>query len=519
MSKKTIKILKTILCVTICICLATAAQLSIFGDDVALDQVVDSQSGVIVSNDSGEVSISKSAVQLDKDLFEITLQVITQDDYLAGVDKSGDVVLVLDVSVSMNSGSRFTSMVTAAKAFVNSFMETNPNNRVSIVVYGGTSKVELSLSNDKAALLAKLDALTRISGTNIQAGVIAGATELGLSTKTNKFMVVLSDGEANRKDSSAPNGYTPEYYTGFEISDISSSAKAAIYSARNYISSGIEIYSIFIGNSGNGSKTMANIASPGNYLGSVTDADLDELTERFEYAAGVIIDTIGTPTIDKMGDYIEFVSFSDPDEDDAYYTEGTKTLYWNMNDFEEDGLTKTYTMKYIVKLDTTLDGFEDDVAYDTNAWATLYYKIGDGEQETLNYPKPTVKGKADVEESSEESSEDSSEESSEESSEDSSEESSQQSSQQSSENSSYDFQSRTSSASSDSSSYEMITSSTPLVDGTSSYTPVTSSQPPLSELPDGGSTGISALIVIAGCSVLALALVAASEKKSGKENA
>ena len=73
--------------------------------------------GQKVTSPDGNVSVQKSIRQTGKDSFEITLTVDTKDKVTSYVkDASVDVVLVIDISNSMDNG-RLTAAKNAAKTF------------------------------------------------------------------------------------------------------------------------------------------------------------------------------------------------------------------------------------------------------------------------------------------------------------------------------------------------------------------------------------------------------------------
>lgn len=108
------------------------------------------------------IDMSKSIEQTGTDLFTITLKVeTTEEQKTVSTGKSADVVLVFDVSTSMDyvpgsgddiepgdSGwsldkTRWTALKASATEFINGLLAEGSGNRVAIVVYGG--------SNDKNA--------------------------------------------------------------------------------------------------------------------------------------------------------------------------------------------------------------------------------------------------------------------------------------------------------------------------------------------------------------------------------
>lgn len=113
--------------------------------------------------------------------------------------KRGDVVLVQDVSGSMNDESRLEASKAAAVAFVN---ETQATDRIAVVAYSSTARLVQPLTTDKCAVTTTINALTADGNTNIGDGIGEGYRELISSTNyasdTVKAMILLSDGQTNR---------------------------------------------------------------------------------------------------------------------------------------------------------------------------------------------------------------------------------------------------------------------------------------------------------------------------------
>ncbi|WP_348799941.1 DUF7507 domain-containing protein [Flavobacterium adhaerens] len=124
---------------------------------------------------------------------------------------NADVVLVIDVSKSMNNiiaGDAYKPIYyakKAAKSFIDA-AKTNPNNRIAIVSYTTTAKLEIGLTyldnSGVDALKNKIDALTAKDYTNIQDGIAKADEELNQNgrtdCKTSKSIVLLTDGATNR---------------------------------------------------------------------------------------------------------------------------------------------------------------------------------------------------------------------------------------------------------------------------------------------------------------------------------
>ncbi|MEO8239796.1 MAG: vWA domain-containing protein, partial [Flavobacterium sp.] len=156
------------------------------------------------------------------------------------VARNSDVILVIDVSGSMGntiSGDTKTSMdyaKLAAKSFITQ-ASANTNNRISIVSYTTTAKLELGLTYlnpaGVTALNTKIDALMATNSTNIQDGIVKAETELETNGRfdcaTARSIILLTDGIANVR---GPSGSTSTCST---VSTSSACVTAAITAATN----------------------------------------------------------------------------------------------------------------------------------------------------------------------------------------------------------------------------------------------------------------------------------------------
>ncbi|MBE0390434.1 gliding motility-associated C-terminal domain-containing protein [Flavobacterium sp. PL002] len=133
-------------------------------------------------------------------------------------NKDSDIILVIDVSGSMGygiSGDIKTSIdyaKTAANSFINSASQ-NPNNRISVVSYANTAKLEIGLTTLNpagiAALKLKINSLNANGSTNIEDGITKAEIELEQNGRfdcnTSRNIVLLTDGVVNRFGSSGSN--------------------------------------------------------------------------------------------------------------------------------------------------------------------------------------------------------------------------------------------------------------------------------------------------------------------------
>lgn len=115
-------------------------------------------------------------------------------------DAKVDVILVIDVSTSMNNNSRLTNTKNAAKAFVESFVGTegvNANHQVGIVTFGTTASRQLECTGDATTVLNHIKNLSAPynNGTNADDGFrTAMAMAESSPTANKKYVIFLTDG-------------------------------------------------------------------------------------------------------------------------------------------------------------------------------------------------------------------------------------------------------------------------------------------------------------------------------------
>ena len=172
----------------------------------------------------------------------------------AEVTKSMDLVLVLDVSGSMN-GERIDALKEAAKALVNKVFPdgvNDTNSTVTIIAYNGkaTDPVTYKYSN-KTGALSKINNLKAktgqdTSGTNIKAALDKTNTVLtdGTLKNDNKVVIFLSDGAPT-----TPNDTTGLVETGDSTSGMyqENSVENIVESAENVKKNADRVYSIGLG--------------------------------------------------------------------------------------------------------------------------------------------------------------------------------------------------------------------------------------------------------------------------------
>ena len=101
---------------------------------------------------SGEV---QQMLQTDPENFLVTMSAIAANQQITGhTTKPTDTMFVLDVSQSMDTQGYVPGMIEAANAAIKTLMESNPHNRVGVVLYSGSSVTGNSRTNTATVLLA-----------------------------------------------------------------------------------------------------------------------------------------------------------------------------------------------------------------------------------------------------------------------------------------------------------------------------------------------------------------------------
>ncbi len=120
-----------------------------------------------------------------------------------------DVLVLLDLSRSMNAADRDQSRLAAAKSAVLDVVEKSPGHRFGLVVFGGSAFLQLPLTTDRAAFQRFLEAATTDDlanpGTDLSRALSAAITTFEHEGERGSQTVVLvSDGESVEGDIGPP---------------------------------------------------------------------------------------------------------------------------------------------------------------------------------------------------------------------------------------------------------------------------------------------------------------------------
>ena len=148
----------------------------------------------------GQIWTDKSVENLGNGEFKITLSAAGQDYVLETVQDSLDVVLVLDISGSMTSGTRNADMKAAATEAMNTIL-LNPNNRIALVSYNEYATLKQNFTGNATTLATSLSGINAQSdtGTNIQRAFYIAQKAIKdrpIGEQTRKSVIILmSDGK------------------------------------------------------------------------------------------------------------------------------------------------------------------------------------------------------------------------------------------------------------------------------------------------------------------------------------
>jgi Ca-activated chloride channel homolog len=118
------------------------------------------------------------------------------------VNKEGvDIILVLDISLSMLSKDFKPNRLEASKKVALDFISKRPNDRIGLVIFSGEAFTQCPLTSDHAILeniLATIKTGMLSDGTAIGSGLATAVKHLKDSQTKSKIAILLTDGDNNR---------------------------------------------------------------------------------------------------------------------------------------------------------------------------------------------------------------------------------------------------------------------------------------------------------------------------------
>lgn len=125
----------------------------------------------------------------------------TRDDWQSNSVEGIDIVLSMDVSVSMLGRDFKPNRLEVAKKLASEFVEKRENDRVGLIIFGGESFTQCPLTIDHRVvqnLLLDVQAGTLKDGTAIGMGLSTAVYRLKESEAKSKVIVLLTDGVNNQ---------------------------------------------------------------------------------------------------------------------------------------------------------------------------------------------------------------------------------------------------------------------------------------------------------------------------------
>lgn len=138
--------------------------------------------------------------------FLIALSAIAANQQVVGYASAPmDVMLVLDVSGSMDTDGKDTAMIIAANQALETLLSQNLNNRVGVVLYSGSQMTNQTAGTDTATVILPLDHYTTTSTANIGS---AGAAQYipAYLTLSNSDDISVASGVRNSSNQQVDSG-------------------------------------------------------------------------------------------------------------------------------------------------------------------------------------------------------------------------------------------------------------------------------------------------------------------------
>ncbi len=167
-----------------------------------------------------------------------------------------DIILCVDVSLSMLARDLEPDRLKAVKEIAKEFVDARPSDRIGLVEYSREAMMKTPLTTDKQVLKESIDALNTeelLKGTNIGLGLISSINHIKDSQAKSKVIILLSDGENTTGNDNEP-----------------------ILAADIAKSKGIKVYTIGIGKLGEVLMTYGQQDLFGNYIFFYGQSNLDE---------------------------------------------------------------------------------------------------------------------------------------------------------------------------------------------------------------------------------------------------
>lgn len=121
--------------------------------------------------------------------------------------KGVDIMLAVDVSLSMLSKDLSPDRLTALKAIAVQFVEKRPNDRIGVVTYSAEAFTKVPVTSDHQVVINELNNLSTselIPGTAIGEGLSVAVNHLRNSKAKSKIIILMTDGVNNVENAIPP---------------------------------------------------------------------------------------------------------------------------------------------------------------------------------------------------------------------------------------------------------------------------------------------------------------------------
>ena len=181
-----------------------------------------------------------------------------------------DIMLSLDISVSMLTPDFEPNRIEAAKQVAQEFISNRPSDNIGLTVFGGEAYTQCPLTTDHATLLSMFSAVgcelqqdgIINQGTAIGMGIANAVAHLETSNTKSKIIILLTDGENN---------------TG-EISPITAAELAK--------NTGIRVYTISVGTDGARQQQVATLPNGEAYQATLAAPPSDDTLKKIASITG-----------------------------------------------------------------------------------------------------------------------------------------------------------------------------------------------------------------------------------------
>ena len=172
-----------------------------------------------------------------------------------------DIMLCMDVSVSMMTADLEPNRIEAAKAVGIEFINGRPNDNIGLTLFGGEAFTQCPMTTDHQSLLSLMSSVNCSlqqhgvisDGTAIGMGLTNAVSRLAQSQSPSKVIILITDGANNAGDISP-----------LMAADIAKASK-------------VRVYTIAVGHQGK-VKQPVGILPNGEYIYQVVDSDMDPET-------------------------------------------------------------------------------------------------------------------------------------------------------------------------------------------------------------------------------------------------